>query len=562
MKRKLIFFGAGDVCKHSIGYASAKHMDVAYIVDNNSQKWGTFFQSIPIISPAELEVKMKEDSFEVVITVGPKISGAISNQLQAMGLIYNRDFTTFYDKFFNGTIPTGISPGRYSPFSCEGISLLKPVSDQVLLIDKANSCIYRAVGPEKAQGLKSVYDRINQNKTLYKYIVSTTISQDKNLKLKYPLVFKHEYLPVVSYPSEWSPIMFRDYVLFMIDFMAELDRLDLGLQDPSLFNATYHQGKFVYFDFSGIWWDKTNWFIFRTWFNLHINTLILMKKNPTKAYLYLYPGNPLDVSAFSTVIQFEDIVGYFDESEKEEYLQLISTCETEITQGNVIGVCQNLKSYVERYTSDFTSLSDWTGYQSDLYINQLDNIKYTVKQAEVLWLIRSVKPRTVIDLAGNMAWYGIALSKEVEYAISVDIDSRIIDSAYKKIQEENATNVYPLCVNIMRPSTAYFDSRMQCDFALALAVIHHLALTQALTFEQIVDKLYSYTKKYLLIEFVDPEDPYCMQYLRQFDPDATSWYNKENFEKAFNQKFNLLVKRPSDVLTRNLYLYERRLTDV
>ena len=272
MSKKLIFFGAGDVCRHSIGYANARHLNISYIVDNDSSKWETFYQNIPIISPSQLVKKMHEGSFEIVITVGPKISDIISDQLQSMGFVYKRDFVLFYDKFFNGTIPTGISPGRYVSFTDANLSLLKPVSDQVLLMDMINRCIYRAISTEKSVGLKYIYEKVTQNDILRKYIIPTTVSQHSNLNHIYPLVFKHEYLPLVSYPSEWPPVMFRDYVLFMIDFMMELDRSNLGLQDPSLFNTTFYQGKFIYFDFSGIWWDKTNWFIFRTWFDLHVNT--------------------------------------------------------------------------------------------------------------------------------------------------------------------------------------------------------------------------------------------------------------------------------------------------
>ena len=558
MDKKMIFFGAGDVCRHSIGYASAKHMDIAYIVDNDSRKWGSFYQQIPIISPAQLNEKMQGDLFEIVITVGPKISGVISDQLQTMGFVYKRDFVTFYDKFFNGTIPAGISPGRYFLSEDEGLSLLKPVSDQVLLWDAINRCIYRAVAPEKAQGLKYVYDKVSQNDTLREFIVPTSLSHRKSLAHVYPLVFKHAYLPLISYPSEWPPVMFRDYVLFMINFMMELDRLNLGLQDPSMFNATFHQGKFIYFDFSGIWWNKTNWFIFRTWFDLHINTLLLMGKNVSKGYLYLYHGNPLDVTSSSVVIKYEDIVGYLDEFEKQDYLQLLDSCEIQIAQGNVLGACQNVKEYVQNITADFTSLSDWTDYQRDLYDNRQDTQNYTVKQAEVLSLVRSVKPRTIMDLAGNMGWYSLTLSKEVDYAVSIDIDSGISDCAYQMIRQANARNIYPLYANAMRPCTPHFSSRTQCDLVLALAVIHHLALTQALTFEQIIDRMSCYTQKYLLIEFVDRDDPYAIQYLRQFEEKSVDWYNKTHFEKVLEQKFNLLSKRPSEVPTRTLYLCERR----
>ncbi len=71
-------------------------------------------------------------------------------------------------------------------------------------------------------------------------------------------------------------------------------------------------------------------------------------------------------------------------------------------------------------------------------------------------------------------------------------------------------------------------------------------------------RLLSYTKKYLLIEFVAPEDVYSVQYLRHYNLESVSWYNKEEFEKVLSTYCRILETAPSDVSTRVLYLFERR----
>lgn len=549
MSRKMIFFGAGEVCRHSISHTGAESTQIECIVDNNPQKWETLFYGIPVISPNSLYEKMAQNQYEIVITVGPQASGAIDEQLQSMGFSYGTDYITFYDKFFSGTIPVAIHHGGY--YEGEGDFIpLKPISDQVLLTDAARTKVYRAVLPGQEIGLRQIYEKIEEDAELSKCVVKTEICNDEILNKEYPLVFQHEYLPFISYPSEWSPLMFRDYVIFIIDFIKKLDVAGLGLRDPNVLNTIFHNGKFLYIDYSGIWWNKTNWYIMRTWFDLHINTLFLIKKNQAKGYLYLH--NP------SMVAKYADIEGYMDDEEKQRYQAVLSRCKDLTNEGKIAEVCNLLTAYVKEITSDFRSFSDWTGYQDNLYNRQHDEENYTRKQKEVLSLVRSVKPGSVMDLAGNMGWYSIALSDEVDYATTLDIDSGISDCAYEMIKQKGVKNVYPLYANAMQPKTGGFIQRVKCDMVLALAVIHHLALTQGLTFEQILYKMSLYTNRFLLIEFVMPEDPYSIQYLRQFEDDRTTWYTKERFEKALNKMYRIIEQRPSEVPTRRLYLCERR----
>lgn len=561
MSKKLIFFGAGEVCRLSIGYAATRHFEVSYISDNDSNKWGDTYKGIPIISPKELKSFMGGD-YEIVITVGPKVVIKISEQLQSMGFIYGEDFVTFYDKFYCGTIPSASEPGYV--LTSTDYDLVKPVTDCVLTVDKERNYVYRAVGDEKAENLRLVYERVCKSETLIKSIVKTCVLENNNTS---PLVFQHEFLPLVSYCSEWSPSMFRDYVLYMIDFIAELDKIGLGIQDPSLYNATFHNGKFVYVDYSGIFWDKTNWFIMQTFIELHINTLIIILKCQSKGYMYLQ--NPMMVAKFA------DVVGYLNKQEILQYHEMFSGCEKSTVNGEVLKACEILKDYVNLLTSDFASVSDWTGYQDNLYSQKQTQKDYTRKQKEVLSLVRSVSPKTLLDLAGNMGWYSLTLSKELNYAVTIDIDTGISDSAYEILMKLNVKNVYPISLNFIAPTPALYRNvpvytepihphikgaidRFKCEMVLVLAVIHHLALSQGLSFEEIVGQVYLFTGRYLIIEFIDREDEWVVRYLRQYSESRTAWYTRERFEKALGEKFTITSIRSSDTATRSLYLCEKR----
>lgn len=564
MSKSLIFFGAGEACRLSIGYAATRRLEVAYIVDNDSAKWGTSYKGIPIIAPKDLATLMN-DNYEIVVTVGPKVVRKIGEQLQSMGFVYGRDFVSFYDKFYCGTIPASSEPGF--AFAHESQSLLKPITDCVLTVDHNREYVYRSITEDKADHMEYIFQQIQKNPDLKERMVRTEIDKSSTLATDYPLVFKHEYLPLISYCSEWSPLMFRDYVLFMIDFLEQLDQAGLGLQDPSLFNTIFHRGKFLYVDYTGIYWSKTNWFIMQTFLELHINVLILLVKSQEKGYMYLQ--NPMMVAKYA------DISGYFSQEEKQNYENLIQECESAVVKGEMPLVCQLLREFVQYMTADFSSISDWTGYQDRLYFEANQEEHYTIKQKEVLSLVDSVKPNTVLDLAGNMGWYSITLSNRVKYALTIDIDSGITDSAYEMVKKAGVENVYPVCLNFITPTLAKYRNvsiqsdivhpyikgaldRFQCELILVLAVVHHLALSQGLSFQEIIGQLNQYTSKYMIIEFVDREDEWVSRYLRQYSYERTSWYTKEQFESALQEKFSIQEIRSSDNATRTLYLCEKR----
>jgi hypothetical protein len=100
--------------------------------------------------------------------------------------------------------------------------------------------------------------------------------------------------------------------------------------------------------------------------------------------------------------------------------------------------------------------------------------------------------------------------------------------------------------------------RFKCDVVLALAVEHHLALSQGLSFQEIIEQLALYSNKYLIIEFVDRNDAGVTVYLKQYATIRTAWYTKERFEATLAQTFNIVATAPSDVVTRTIYLCEKK----
>lgn len=562
MEKRIFFFGAGHMGKISAYKIQVLGMKVEGFIDNNPKKWGNVLQGLTIYSPEHL-IESNQDNIEVIITIDTKsLQAEVIAQLQDMGFVRGKNLFTFAETIYkNMSVSIPPAPGHID--LDEGFSLVKQITGtDILISDKTKKYVYRVVLDEWMSDFQIFYERINKSDSLKKMLVPTITIQHEKLKAISPFVLQHDYIFPISYVPEWPPNMFKDYVLFMIDLICELDKVKLGLGDWGLYNSTFWNGQFIYIDFGSMRKNETSWFNLRLFINEHMHPLILMAKSIAKSYMYLR----------SSPISFADIAGYLSDTEKQAYFEMMEKCASLAEQSNIQECCKVLKEYVENIARKQTLGSQWDGYQDKLF-NTIDNPNaYSNKQRNVIQMIKSVAPRTMLDLAGNTGWYSLAMANQLDYAITVDVDIVVSEQAYDIVKNSARKNIIPVCFNLITPLPATYGhylpctdaikpykpsaiDRFKCDMVLALAIIHHLTLNQSLSFEQAIAQLSLYTNKYLIIEFVDRSESGFATI--QYDPILINWYTKERFELALKTKFNIIKTAPSDVSTRTLYLCEK-----
>jgi ribosomal protein L11 methylase PrmA len=177
--------------------------------------------------------------------------------------------------------------------------------------------------------------------------------------------------------------------------------------------------------------------------------------------------------------------------------------------------------------------------------------------------------KMAMDIGANDGTYSKLFSEKGVYTLVVDIDELAIERAFvenNKLQNKLQNELlHPLHVNLANPTPAIgwnnverksFWERCQVDVIQALAVVHHLAITHDISFEEIAKKLAQHAR-YLIIEFVYPEDSQT-QILLNNKRHHTLDYNQDHFEKAFSQFFDLKEKVTIEGMKRDLYFYERK----
>lgn len=80
----LALFGAGKIGKQVLNYFKAQGKDVCFFIDNNSDKWGTNIDGVPVIGIEEFV--SREEEYHVYVACGANNHIAIMNQLHEAGL--------------------------------------------------------------------------------------------------------------------------------------------------------------------------------------------------------------------------------------------------------------------------------------------------------------------------------------------------------------------------------------------------------------------------------------------------------------------------------------------
>jgi hypothetical protein len=157
----------------------------------------------------------------------------------------------------------------------------------------------------------------------------------------------------------------------------------------------------------------------------------------------------------------------------------------------------------------------------------------------------------------------LAAAKEFD-VVAIDKDDQCINTLYKKVKEENITNILPLCMDLMNPSPASgFANNERASFRRKNSyrcsdgpgACSPPAIGYNLPLSKIAEYLYGFSHQ-LIIEFVPKEDE-KVQLLLQNKKDIYPEYTREHFENVFRQRFTITEKVQVPDSNRIIYLMKR-----
>jgi SAM-dependent methyltransferase len=387
-------------------------------------------------------------------------------------------------------------------------------------------------------------------------------------------VLRHDRIPFVSYPYEWSYAMLRDAALLQLDLLLSALDEDLTLKDASAFNIQFVGARPVFIDIASF--------------------TRLVPGEPWIGYrqfcqLYLYP---LMLHAYKGVPFHAWLRGTLDGIEPEVFARLMSARDLlrpgVLTHVVVHGRMQHkyggtnrdvkqdlqragfgkalVRANVARMRTLVAGLpspaeaSGWTSYATDNSYDQADD---TAKVAFVAEAAARTHSRLVWDIGCNTGRYSRIAASHADCVVSSDADPAVVDALYRALGQEGVTNILPLVGNVANPSPGLgwrgaerrpLDARGRPDLVLCLALIHHLVISANLPLAEVIEWLHALGAR-LVIEFPTKDDPMVKRLLMQTTQRHED-YEVAAFETALGRRYT--TERRVAVPSGTRILYDAR----
>lgn len=381
-----------------------------------------------------------------------------------------------------------------------------------------------------------------------------------------------EQIPCVTYPYEWSFSQWRAAALCTLDVLRVALDHGLTLKDASAFNVTWHEGRMIFLDTLSFtpYQEGQPWAGYRQFCSHFLAPLALMRYTDVRCnalFLRYLDGIPLDLAAkllpwrtklFPSLGLHIHAHAALQRGKADSGKKLRVT----VSRKTITNLTDSLRHAVAALMPPKVK-TEWGDYYNDTNYSE-DQVEQ--KRAIIDSWLQRIAPARVLDLGSNDGSYSRLAARHARQVLSLDIDPVAVDTNARRCIEERNTSILPILADITAPSpavgwntkerTSIFD-RMPCDCAMALALVHHLAIGNNVPFSNIFEVLQRLAPVWIL-EYVDKEDSQVQRLLRN-RPDIFQNYTREEFERAALECFAVEEVQAIVGSQRALYLLRSRI---
>ncbi len=385
-------------------------------------------------------------------------------------------------------------------------------------------------------------------------------------------VLKPDPVPFISYPYEWCFSQLKDAALATLKIQKLAMAHGMSLKDSSAYNIQFFKGKACLIDtlsFESLK-DGEPWVAYKQFCQHFLGPIALMSYTDIRLnqLLRVYiDGIPLDLVRellpLRTRIKWSIFTHIHLHSKyQQRYADKGSVKKKRrVSDAALHGILDSLESSVKGLKWQ-PSGTEWGQYYT--FTNYSDE-SFNRKKQLVSDLLDATGAATVWDLGANTGVFSRIASDKGMNTISFDIDPAAVEKNYLESIERSETNITPLVLDLTNPSSAIgwansermsISERGPVDTVLALALIHHLAISNNLPLAHIADFLSTLCRS-LIIEFVPKEDSQ-VQLLLASREDIFPNYTRSGFESASSERFELKKTIQTKDTKRALYLMTKK----
>lgn len=383
-------------------------------------------------------------------------------------------------------------------------------------------------------------------------------------------VLRPEPVAFISYPYSWCFSQLKDAALATLSIQRRALARGMILKDASAYNVQFHEGRPVLIDTLSFepYRDGETWVAYRQFCQHFLAPLLLMSRRDVRlaGLLRVYlDGIPLDLASallprqswlrFSTLLHVHlharSIRRHANAPRHEVSL------DRPMSLTGLLGLIDNLEDAV-RSLSWQAEGTEWADYESEHGYGEQGMEE---KRRIVHDLLASIAPATVWDLGANTgAFSRIATALGARLVLAFDVDPAAVERNYLQARSAGEKRLLPLLMDLSNPSPAIgwaheerlsLVSRGPADAVLALALVHHLAISNNVPLGDVA-AFFAALAPALVVEFVPKSDPQ-VQRLLVSRRDIFARYDQQSFESEFGRYYEICDSRPISGTERRLY---------
>ena len=448
---------------------------------------------------------------------------------------------------------------------------------------KWNGQLYRGISSEWAPLLRKLLQDGVIHGLVGRGLLIDTESTDLAIG-GYDMVVRHRCVPFASYPEEWCSAMFKDVVLTIVTLEIELEQLGLTLRDAHPWNVLFDACQPVYVDLTSMVpsQHESLWPAYNEFCHFCLYPLYLMsygQERIARCLLSSYEG--VRRSYLSMLAPTLGLLGFVPAAISDltsglrrrmlylwqKLLNRVSSAKPPLFGSRLrspkarLGLLEATRREVEGITLP-ASRPKWLSNSEALVLPLSRQETWTIRQQGLYTILTEIRPGSVLDVSNNTTWCARLAAWLGSRVVSFHTDENYVAQLYDEARARNLP-ILPLVMDFTNPTPSrgiashrYIAAveRFQCEMVIALALVHELVFGRRLSFEKIVEGLALFSRRWLVIEFVPPQD----EALDRWQSASVPWYTLDNLMSALRKWFYRIRMVPSCPGSRILLVCEKQ----